>query len=853
VRHKLTYRFVLIILFTQQLYSLSLNESTVDAITQIKSLLSAQFGGSFRIECISDMDSLKTNDWVPSGIIKNPYGTLNHCFSFVARYCQLDSKNYEMIIPAKNNYEDSITVFGIYSDGKIVSVLSFDRACVYESGKIYEISDINQDGKVEILIEWTEKEDINSNLIWIFSWDGINTASIYQKRESGVSNLENVEDIVDLDGDGIMELIGMKGTDPNNMIQVTYSWNGSLYGQWQNGPQIGQMKNTRADNCQVTVSSSSIKEDTLFAYNYTIANNISSKQSLKYFLVADNAVNTSANPPSDWKSGRLKRNKLSSFIGLSDSNWIKPGRILSGFQLKSTGLPGIMNYYIQAPYNIIKPDDTVPSDLELWFLSNVYNNSFKGTTISPVDVSNSFIPLNYLDTLTNYATQSRSLGWIKDQATTNKYLGYFSSARTNLIQHDSAGTRTVLSQVLRDVDVDSTALLTSEAYALLRFNTEYLISKLPSRAPGFYIQFVNSKGQPITDGSLQYYDGLWKDAVSNNDGTFTVNTNLTSLGLRMTYAYGSQTKSNVTASTNYVIFQTVSTQVQLQNSLGTFIDTGSVQYYAGAWRSFGVTSNGVASKELLPGSYSFRMNYAGASKDKQQDLSTNSTVVFQTVNASVQLQNSQGALIDQGIVQYYSGAWRNFGTTTNGTANKELLPNNYSFRMNYAYASKDKQQDISSNATVVFQTVNATVQLKNSQGNLVDQGTVQYYSGAWRNLGTTTNGIATKELLPNSCSFRMTNEFISLDKTQDISTNSTVNYATVLCTIRAKDAQNNPISNAQASYYSGAWRIIGLTANGQITKEVLPVNLTFRISYNSKTQDKAQNISTNSIVDFVVP
>ncbi len=54
-------------------------------------------------------------------------------------------------------------------------------------------------------------------------------------------------------------------------------------------------------------------------------------------------------------------------------------------------------------------------------------------------------------------------------------------------------------------------------------------------------------------------------------------------------------------------------------------------------------------------------------------------------------------------------------------------------------------------------------------------------------------------------------------------------------------------------YYSGAWRIIGLTTNGQITKELLPVSLSFRISYNNKTQDQTQNLSTSNIVNFVLP
>jgi len=377
--------------------------------------------------------------------------------------------------------------------------------------------------------------------------------------------------------------------------------------------------------------------------------------------------------------------------------------------------------------------------------------------------------------------------------------------------------------------------------------------KLQPQVTGCVVKLINSSVVKLTSGALQYYEGNWKDAVNNNDGTFTITTSQKTLSLRMTYEYGTQTKSNVPVTSDTVVFQTVNAQIQLQNSNGALIDTGTVQYYAGAWRNFGTTTNGIAAKELLPNTYSFRMTYAYASKDKQQDIGNNSTVVFQTVNASVQLQNSQGSLIDQGTVQYYSGAWRNFGTTINGVATKELLPNNYSFRMIYAFASKDKQQDIGTNSTVVFQTVNTAVQLQNSQGSLMDQGTVQYYSGAWRSFGTTSGGAANKELLPNNYSFRMTHEYISLDKSQDISTNNTVSFSTVLCTVRVKNSQNQPVDNAQASYYSGAWRQIGNTVNGEVTKELLPVNLTFRVKLGTVQQDKAQNLSTNNVVEFSLP
>jgi hypothetical protein len=214
------------------------------------------------------------------------------------------------------------------------------------------------------------------------------------------------------------------------------------------------------------------------------------------------------------------------------------------------------------------------------------------------------------------------------------------------------------------------------------------------------------------------------------------------------------------------------------------------------------------------------------------------------------LRNSSGSLIDQGTVQYYSSGWREFGSTTNGVATKELLANNYTFRMTYGFASNDKAQNIGATPTVVFQTVNANVELRNSSGSLIDQGTVQYYSSGWREFGTTANGVATKELLANNYTFRMTHEYISNDKAQNIGTNSTVTFPTVLCKISVKDSLNQPVNNARASYYSSGWRLIGETINGEITKELLQANLTFRVNSGTTQLDKTQNLTTSNLVEF---
>jgi hypothetical protein len=293
--------------------------------------------------------------------------------------------------------------------------------------------------------------------------------------------------------------------------------------------------------------------------------------------------------------------------------------------------------------------------------------------------------------------------------------------------------------------------------------------------------------------------------------------------------------------------------VQLKNSSGNFIDQGVVQYNSGGWKDFGITTNGSVQKELLPAKYNFKMTYASASINQAQDLDSNAVVVFQTSNVSVQLKSSQGTPLDTGVVQYNAGGWKDFGTTANGVANKELLPIKYTFRMTYGYANNEKAQNTDSNAVVTFQTVNAVVQLKNSQGNTLDIGTVQYNAGGWKNFGTTTNGTASKELLANKYNFRMTYAFVNNDKSQNLDSSNIVRFSTVLCSVRVTNSSGQLVSNAIVTYNASGWKPFGTTVNGIATKELLPANITFKAQSGKTTQTKAQDITTNPNVEIGLP
>ncbi|WP_135550333.1 apiosidase-like domain-containing protein [Paenibacillus cymbidii] len=289
------------------------------------------------------------------------------------------------------------------------------------------------------------------------------------------------------------------------------------------------------------------------------------------------------------------------------------------------------------------------------------------------------------------------------------------------------------------------------------------------------VQLIDSNGNPLNGGIVKYYDGGWKDfGVTDASGSVSRSLPNKNYTFAMTYEGTYKEMVQNTGTNAVVVFQTINVKVQLKDSQGNPIDSGTVKYYAGSWRTIGNTSGGEISKELLPGSYTFGMTYEGTYKEMVQYTGTNAVVVFQTINVKVQLKDSQGNLIDSGTVKYYAGSWRTIGNTSGGEISKELLSGSYTFGMTYEGTYKEMVQNTGTNAVVVFQTINVKIQLKDSLGNLVDGGTVKYYAGSWRTIGNTSGGEISKELLSGSYTFGMTYGGSYKESVIDIATNSTV-------------------------------------------------------------------------------
>ena len=160
-----------------------------------------------------------------------------------------------------------------------------------------------------------------------------------------------------------------------------------------------------------------------------------------------------------------------------DTLFLLPGQRVDGIELMSRGLPAIRSFIVEPVF-----DDDVyygnrePDPDEVDSVTHII--CYYGKTVGPQSPPKIFLPTAWCDTVSNYTSQSRTLGWFTNQSTAEKYLRYFSSAKSQLQSNNIAGARSTLQTVLTNAISDSTSNLTSEAYALIRYNTEYLITQL---------------------------------------------------------------------------------------------------------------------------------------------------------------------------------------------------------------------------------------------------------------------------------------------------------------------------------------------------------------------------------------
>jgi hypothetical protein len=243
----------------------------------------------------------------------------------------------------------------------------------------------------------------------------------------------------------------------------------------------------------------SLIDSNYYIYYYTVNNGSSSIQRLRKFCIEIlSEISQISKPDEYWKTGfysfvpvfRWSNSKGSR--GLAHPlNGIAPDSSKTGFAFVSVGLPTISHAYFSGNRTIPMAFPDEPPDEISELLKPIRkfpNNTVIKKTIGPKDPHYPLIISSFLDTLLNYVSQSYTLEWITEETIENKYTNFFTIAKDQIIQGDSSAARSTLENVLQEVDIDSTNNLTSEAFSLLRYNTEYLINQIPEGSNGLPVK-----------------------------------------------------------------------------------------------------------------------------------------------------------------------------------------------------------------------------------------------------------------------------------------------------------------------------------------------------------------------------
>jgi hypothetical protein len=253
--------------------------------------------------------------------------------------------------------------------------------------------------------------------------------------------------------------------------------------------------------------------------------------------------------------------------------------------------------------------------------------------------------------------------------------------------------------------------------------------------------------------------------------------------------------------------------------------------------------------EMLPGTFAFRFGQEGYPWESAEIEVSGNKVEKSIVIAM--LLNSSGGGISGGAAQYLDGEWKAMGTTgSNGVLLYAIdgLKGTLWFKMTYAGASMQKSQNIATDSYVVFQTKLVTMELLDSTDVPLTGVDAEYHTGTWNTFGAGTT-TTTMELLPVSYYFRVSYAGASMQKSQNIATDSYVVFQTKLVTMELLDSSNNELTGGAEYYVAGIYVTFG-AGTTTTTMELLPMSYYFRVSYAGASIWKYQNVDSNPVVEF---
>jgi len=204
-----------------------------------------------------------------------------------------------------------------------------------------------------------------------------------------------------------------------------------------------------------------------------------------------------------------------------------------------------------------------------------------------------------------------------------------------------------------------------------------------------------------------YYDGGYQPIGPT--GT-SIELLPTTYSFQVTYNGGASVKAQNVSDNPVVEFSTVPVTVVLKDSIGLPLK-GDAWYYWSGWKKVG-DGKTPSKMEMLPGKYSFKVDYDGVSNEMAQEITANSKVVeFRTSLVTVNLVTKVKVMgltfklpVVGGKVSYYANyaaGWKDMCRTP--LALKQLLPATYQFAVEFMGQRQQVSRAVTGNTTVEFE------------------------------------------------------------------------------------------------------------------------------------------------------
>jgi FIMAH domain-containing protein len=183
--------------------------------------------------------------------------------------------------------------------------------------------------------------------------------------------------------------------------------------------------------------------------------------------------------PADW-SGDLKPGLGALWDGTRAALFVRPGGNRDGFRLTGNSIVGICPYVLDVKTIGIQLP-VLERDLPAYFAAlpnKIQSSSVAGTTVCPAASPKEFEPRSFLKRLIDDKEQAIQTGWIENRGLGISLDAKLNAANAALARGDSRAAVNQLNALLDEVNAQAGKQLSSEAAALLKFNTQYLIGKI---------------------------------------------------------------------------------------------------------------------------------------------------------------------------------------------------------------------------------------------------------------------------------------------------------------------------------------------------------------------------------------